>query len=206
MLMDRLPWDGMPVRRGVGDSTSRRFRRHLHRPLNRFLKFSRSSTPLGSQPAFASGHVATRIHPVTGRRSLFPSPIPASPLVGLTESLPSRKERYGLTAFHKVDRNGLGALSSPIVFGVHDRGAWSPCTHYGALLAQASQHLWLAFFDDVYREFTCVHHTIHPAPSPLDASRYAVPSRFGCQSVTVGTVFAGSVRVVTFPHICVGYC
>jgi hypothetical protein len=55
-------------------------------------------------------------------------------------------------------------------------------------------------------EFTCVHHTIHPAPSPLDAGRYTLPSRFGCQSVTVGTVFAGSVRVVTFPHICVGYC
>jgi hypothetical protein len=54
------------------------------------------------------------------------------------------------------------------------------------LLAQASQHLWLVNFDDVYREFTCVHHTIHPAPSPPDAGRYTVPSRFGCQSSDCG--------------------
>src|SRR5467141_581024 len=54
------------------------------------------------------------------------------------------------------------------------------------LLAQASQHLWLVNFDDVYREFTCVHHTIHPAPSPPDAGRYTVPSRFGCQSGDCG--------------------
>src|SRR5882762_58213 len=54
------------------------------------------------------------------------------------------------------------------------------------LLAQASQHLWLVNFDDVYREFTSVHHTIHPAPSPPDAGRYTVPSRFGCQSGDCG--------------------
>src|SRR3989449_1922069 len=54
------------------------------------------------------------------------------------------------------------------------------------LLAQASQHLWLVNFDDVYREFTCVHHTIHPAPSPRDARRYTIPSRFRCQSGDCG--------------------
>src|SRR5712691_12642831 len=54
------------------------------------------------------------------------------------------------------------------------------------LLAQASQHLWLVNFDDVYREFTWVHHTIHPGPSPPDAGRYTVPSRFGCQSGDCG--------------------
>src|SRR6266568_178032 len=107
MLIDRLPWDGMPVCRGVGDSTSREFRRHLQRPLHRFLKVSRSSTPPGSLPACALGDVATHIRPATGRRSLFPTPIPASPLVGLTVFLPSfRKERYGLTTFHKIDKDG----------------------------------------------------------------------------------------------------
>ncbi len=35
-------------------------------------------------------------------------------------------------------------------------------------------------------EFTSVHHTIHPAPSPPDAGRYTVPSRFGCQSGDCG--------------------
>src|SRR6266851_1124900 len=54
------------------------------------------------------------------------------------------------------------------------------------LLAQASQHLWLVNFDDVYQEFTCVHHTVHPAPSPPDAGRCTVPSRFGCQSGDCG--------------------
>ena len=47
---------------------------------------------------------------------------------------------------------------------------------------------------------------IQPAPSPPDVGRYTVPARFSCQSVTVGTVSAGSVRVVTFPDIVVGYC
>src|SRR5215813_277815 len=91
-LVDPLPWDGMPVCREVGGSTSRRVRRHLHRPLARFLKVSRPSTPQGSLPACASGDVATRIRPATGRPSLFPIPIPAPPLVGLTAFLPSRKE------------------------------------------------------------------------------------------------------------------
>src|SRR5712692_7207945 len=66
-----------------------------------------------------------------------------------------------------------------------------PCTRYSALLAQASQHLWLASCYDVYREFTSVHHTIHPAPSPLDASRDTVPLRFGCQSGDCGYLVRG---------------
>ena len=70
---------------------------------------------------------------------------------------------------------------------VHDRVCLRPCTRYSALLAQASQHLGLVGCNDVYREFTCVHHTIHPAPSPLDARRDTVPSRFGCQSGDCGS-------------------
>ncbi len=54
------------------------------------------------------------------------------------------------------------------------------------LLAQACQHLRLGAHHDVYREFTCVHRTIHPAPSLPDAGRYTVPSRFGCQSGDCG--------------------
>ena len=46
--------------------------------------------------------------------------------------------------------------------------------------------LWLGAHHDVYREFTCVHHTIHPAPSPPDAGRYTLPSRFRCQSRDCG--------------------
>src|SRR5215467_13129915 len=50
---------------------------------------------------------ATRIHPTPGRRSLFPTPLPASPSVGLTAFFPVlRQERYGLTTFHKVAPKG----------------------------------------------------------------------------------------------------
>jgi hypothetical protein len=129
---------------------------------------------------------ATRIHPITGWPSLFPTPLPAPPLVGLTAFLPFKKEQYGLTTFHKVDTNGLGALCPPGALGVHDRVLSRPCTRSSALLAQACQHLWLGAHHDVYREFTCVHHTIHPAPSPPDAGRYTVPSRFRCQSRDCG--------------------
>jgi hypothetical protein len=160
--------------------------RHLQHLLYRFLHGSRAETPQGSQPACASGHVATRIRPITGRPSLFPTPLPAPPSVDLTTSLPSKKERYGLTTFPKVDKDGLGALCSPVALGVHDRVMARPCTRYSALLAQASQHLWLASCYDVYREFTSVHHTIHPAPSPPDAGRDTIPSRFRCQSSDCG--------------------
>src|SRR2546430_10110750 len=34
VLVDRFPWDGMPVRREVGDSTSRRFRDRKSTRLN----------------------------------------------------------------------------------------------------------------------------------------------------------------------------
>jgi hypothetical protein len=179
--------------------------RHLQHLLYRFLGGSRAETPQGSQLAFAPGNGTTRIRPITGRPSLFPTPLPAPPSVGLAAFLPCQ-EQYGLTTFRKVDTHGLGALSPPGALGVHDRVCSRPCTRSSAFLAQAWQHLWLVAHHDVYREFAYAHHTMHPAPSPPDAGRDTVPSRFRCQSVTVGTVSAGFVRVVTFPHICVGYC
>ena len=160
--------------------------RHLQHLLYRFLPGSRAETPQGSQPACASGDVATRIHPMTGRPSLCPTPLPALPLVGLTTSLPPVEGQYGLTTFRKVDPKGLGALSPPGALGVHDRVFSRPCTRSSAFLAQASQHLGLVAHHDVYREFTCVHPTLHPAPSPPDAGRYTVPSRFRCQSGDCG--------------------
>ena len=49
---------------------------------------------------------ATRIHPLTGRPALFPTPLPALPSVDLTAFLPFKKEQYGLTTFHTVDTHG----------------------------------------------------------------------------------------------------
>jgi hypothetical protein len=90
--------------------------RHLQHLLYRFLRDSRAETPQGSQPACASGDVATRIRSITERPSLFPTPLPALPLVGLAASLPFLPEQYGLTTFRKVDKDGLGALCPPVMF------------------------------------------------------------------------------------------
>ena len=165
--------------------------RHLQHLLYRFLRGSRAETPPGSLPACASGDVAStsgapRILPITRRHALFPTPRPAPPLVGLMAFRPFKKERYGLTTFRKVAKDGLGALSPPVALGVHDRIVSRPCTRSSAFLAQASQHLGLVAHHDVYREFTCVHHTSQPAPSPPDAGRYTLASRFGRQSTDCG--------------------
>jgi hypothetical protein len=93
-------------------STSGTSHRHLQHLLYRFLRGSRAETPQGSLPACASGDVAdttgsTRIRLITRRPSLFPTPIPAPPLVGLAAFLPFlRQERYELTTFHKVNKHG----------------------------------------------------------------------------------------------------
>ena len=127
--VDSLTRKGAPVRQS---------HRHLQHLLCRFLWRSRAETPQGSLPACASGDVAyttgaTRIRLITRRPSLFPTPIPAPPLVGLAAFLPFlRKERYGLTTFPKVDTNGLGALCPPVALGVHDRVGMKPCAHYSA--------------------------------------------------------------------------
>jgi hypothetical protein len=100
--------------------------------------------------------------------------------------LPFKKERYGLTTFRKVDQDRLGALCSPRALAVHDRVLSRLYARSSALLAQASQHLWLGAHHDVYQEFTSVHHTVHPAPSPPDAGRDTLPSRCRRQSRDCG--------------------
>src|SRR5262249_15776254 len=97
----------------------------------------------------------------------------------------SRRSDTGLPRSARLTRTGE-VLSLRRERCVHDRILSRPCTRSSAFLAQASQHLGLGAHHDVYRECTCVHPTIHPAPSPLDASRYTVPSRFGCQSGACG--------------------
>src|SRR5499427_6481025 len=118
--------------------------------------------------------------PMTRKRGLLvPATVPFWLKPGSTFGL------FSVTMF--IERSpGFGALCSPGALAVHDRVMARPGTRSSALLAQASQHLWLAFCYDVYREFTSVHHTIHPAPSPPDAGRDTVPSRFGCQSGDCG--------------------
>ena len=97
------------------------------------------------------------------------------------------------------------ALSTGSVVA-HDKEGESPCTRYSALLAQALQHLWLVFCDDVYRAFTWVRHTIHPRPvSVVVLTDTPSPRGFDASPKTVGTLSEGSVQSVTFLHIFVGY-
>ena len=164
--------------------------RHLQHLLYRFLRGSRAETPQGSLPACAAGDVAhtpdaTRIHPITGWPSLFPPPYPHCPWLALWPPYLTWRSNMGLPRFARSTRMGE-------VLSVR-RERWTSMTEYyktlyplQCLLAQASQHLWLGAHHDVYRECTCVHHTIHPAPSPPDAGRYTLPSRLRCQSRDCG--------------------
>ena len=108
--------------------------------------------------------------------------------------------------FRLSNNDGVGALSPPVAWDAHDKERGNPCTHYSALLAQAFQHLWLVFVDDVYRAFTWVRPTIHPSPvSVVVLTDTSAPHGFDASRMTVGSLSEGSVRVVTFPHIFVGY-
>jgi hypothetical protein len=97
---------------------------------------------------------ATPIHPITGWRSLLPSSH-ARTSIGLPcGSLSLTGDVRGCHVPSQSHTNGLGALYPPVAWDAHDKEARTPCTRYSALLAQAWQHLWLVFCDDVYRAFT----------------------------------------------------
>jgi hypothetical protein len=185
--------------------------RHLQHLLYRFLRGSRAETPQGSQPACAAGNVAhitgaTHIHPITGWRSLFPTPLPAPPLVGLAAFLPRVEEQYGLTTFRKVDTNGLGALCPPGALGVHDRVLSRLCTRSSAFWLKPISIFGLSLittFIESSHVFTIP--SIQPRLRLMLADTPS-PHGSGASQETVGTVSEGSVRVVTFPHILVGYC
>src|SRR5215831_12577465 len=131
---------------------------------------------------------STLIHSITEWPSLLPSS-PSRTSIGLPYGLLSLTgDVRGCHVPSQSHTDGLGALCPPVAWDAHDKEARSPCTRYSALLAQACQHLWLVFCDDVYRAFTWVRPTIHPSPSPPDAGRYIVPSRFRCQPVGCGCI------------------
>src|SRR5919197_1660843 len=96
-------------------------RGHRHWPplLARGLRSSSAETPPGRRPAGAAGERAqrrgaTRIRPLPGRPARVPTPLPASPSVGLPGFGPVlRLERDGLTPFPKGATDGGGARSAP---------------------------------------------------------------------------------------------
>ena len=100
---------------------------------------------------------------------------------------------------------GRRALSTGSV-AAHDKERENPCTRDSALLAQAFQHLWLVFSDDVYRVFAWVRPAIHPSPVSVSVlTDTSAPHGCDASLMTVGSLSEGSVQVVTFLHIFVGY-
>src|SRR5215510_1980553 len=88
------------------------------------------------------------------------------------------------------------ALSTGSVVA-HDKEGRRPCTCYSALLAQASQPLWLVFCDDVYRAFPWGRPAIHPSPvSVLMLTDTSSPHGCDASLTTVGALSEGAVRVV----------
>jgi len=186
--------------------------RHLPHLLYRFLRGSRAETPQGSLPACASGDVArtpgaTRILPITRRHSLFPTPIPAPPLVGLTAFLPFlRKEQYGLTTFHTSTMDEVGSACSPVAR--HLRETIRERLHLAtSLLGQACQPLWLVGSHDVYRQFTCVSHVIPPLlPTAVGLAVVHALSR-GAHHLVGEATLSQELHTarLPWPHVLVGY-
>ena len=149
---------------------------------------------------------STPIHPITGWPSLLPSSSARTP-VGLPYgSLSLTGDVRGCHVPSQSHTNGVGALCPPV--------ALLPMTRSGEILvpatvpflAQAFQHLWLVFCDDVYRAFTWVRPAIHPSPVSVSVLT-DTSSPHGCDAslATVGSLSEGAIQVVTFPHIFVGY-
>jgi hypothetical protein len=199
-----------PHRHPAGECTSQcRHCRHLPSLLRRLAKLSGDARPDGRQPAFAWSHVARGRNPYPPHyRMAFASsilPFPHAYRLALRLAFPCGR-RTGLPCSVSVTANGVGALCPPVAWDAHDKEARTPCTRYSAVLAQACQHLWLVFCDDVYRAFTWVRHTIHPSPvSVLVLTDTSSPHGCDVSLTTVGALSGGPVQVVTFLHISVGY-
>ncbi len=177
--------------------------------LRRLAKVSGEARPDGRQPACAWGDIARGRNPSPphDRMAFASSILPFPPVYRLALRLTFPcGSRTGFPCSVSVTTNGVGALSPPVAWDAHDKERGSPCTRYSALLAQAFQHLWLVFVDDVYRAFPWVRPTIHPRPVSVSVLT-ETSSPHGCDAslVTVGALSEGAVRVVAFPHIFVGY-
>ena len=157
--------------------------RHLQHLLCRFLRFSRAETPQGSLPACASGDVATRIHPITGWHSLFPTPIPALPSAPLTIRFPQVRRSAGLPRSASVPLDGLGTPCSPVDSSSAIGEGGTPLPHHFPCGSRLSAPLpgWYS------RRLLVVHicFPYHPtlAPDRLDAGSRNLSSRCGCHAV-----------------------
>ena len=87
-----------------------------------------------------------------------------------------------------------------------DQARQTPCADSIAVLAQAFQHCWLVLLHDVSQAFTWVRPITYPRPISIAVlTDTSLPRGSDASRLTVGTLSEGSVQVVTFLHIFVGY-
>ncbi len=80
-------------------------------------------------------------------------------------AFPVSGEVTGLPRSTYIPSDGLGAVYPPVE--LHLRQEISKFLNLSTcFFAQAYQRLWLVANHDVYRQFTYVHHTIHPSSRP----------------------------------------
>jgi len=116
------------------------------------------------------------------------------------------EEQYGLTTFRKVDKDRLGALCSPGALAVHDRVLSRLCTRSGAFWLKPLSIFGLVLITTfIERSHVFTIPLIQPHLRLMLADT-PFPHGAGASPETVGTVSEGSVRLVTSPHILVGYC
>ena len=89
-----------------------------------------------------------------------------------------------------------------------------PLTRHGKRLVPTPLPFWLKPFSTFglsyltmfNQAFTCVCHTTHPSPiSVVVLTDTSLPHGSDASQLTVGTLSEGSVQVVTFLYIFVGY-
>ena len=99
--------------------------------------------------------------------------------------------------FHSSNKNGLGSVSHPVVP--------CPCTPKNegsirplAILAQASQHLWLVTLDGFYQQFTLLALPLSLVPFRMMLADSLLPHGFGLPLSGMGYVVPpASYRPVT---------
>src|SRR6516165_5300633 len=183
--------------------------RHLPSLLRRLAKVSGEARPDGRLPACAWRDVAPGAQllstPLPSGLRFFHLPMPARLSAPLAVRFPLR-ETYGVAMFRRSHNEwGRRALSTGSVCA-HDTERESPWARSSALVAQACQHLWLVFYDDVYRACTWGRPPIPPRPVSVSVLT-DTSSPHGCDAslTTVGSLSEGSVQIVTLLHIFVGY-
>ncbi len=121
----------------------------------------------------------------------------------LTEkSMPSRGREH---QWNEPPPFATPSVPIPLWFSCRDTAGKSARFRVGSCYNPYPSHYRMAF------AFSHPHTRIATIPSIQPLLRLMLadtpsPHGSGASRVTVGTVSAGSVRVVTFPHICVGYC